>query len=355
MTERLKSVNRINSWCGWDPLEEVWVGRHYTPDYFQTIKDTKVRDPLTRIAEETEEDYQSLIKILKDYGATVHRPGNNLYCNEHARWRDGAITPAVQPRDFNYTYGNTLYRFENKIFYNELYEMYKQDGCDVYDPYVNSLTPDSHNIEAPSLVRFGDAIIIDAHSDRQKNWIKENFNDTKLFWWETHEGHRDGVFCPVKEGLIISLHDYKEDALHKKLFKGWDYVYMENVSWENTIFKKEIHPGIGSLRNALYKTDGKFYVRGEEDNVKFIGFVNKWLKDWVGYVAESVFDINMLTLDENHVIVNSYNKTVFDTFKKHKIEPIICNLRHRYFWDGGLHCNTLDIRRKGNKRQVLDY
>ena len=45
----------------------------------------------------------------------------------------------------------------------------------------------------------------------------------------------------------------------------------------------------------------------------------------------------------------------FDTFKRHKIEPVICNLRHRWFWDGGLNCNTLDIRRKGKKERYLNY
>ena len=66
---------RINSWCGWDPLEEVWVGRHHLPEYFDTIKHSKVREPLKRIAEETEEDYQSLITILKDYGvSSISRP-----------------------------------------------------------------------------------------------------------------------------------------------------------------------------------------------------------------------------------------------------------------------------------------
>ena len=343
--------HRINSWCGWDPLEEAWVGRHYPPDYFNDIKDPKVRDPLKKIAEETEEDYQSLVSIIEDYGAKVHRPDYD----KSLRWSESSLSPAVQPRDYNFVYGNTLYRFEDKTFYNNLYKMYVKDDCDVYDPYPAQTTPPSHKIEAPSLVRFGDSIMIDSHSEEQREWIKSNFNDVNLIWWDEHEGHRDGVFCPVKEGLIMSLHDYKEDPLHMKLFKGWDYVYMKNVSWENTLFKKEIRKGISQLRDSLFNTNGKFYVRGEEHNIKFIAFVNKWLKDWVGYVAESVFDINMFTLDQNHVIVNGYNKTVFDTFKKHKIEPIVCNLRHRYFWDGGLHCNTLDIRRKGSKRQILNY
>ena len=33
--------------------------------------------------------------------------------------------------------------------------------------------------------------------------------------------------------------------------------------------------------------------------------------------------------------------------KKHKMEPIHVPWRHRFFWDGGLHCITLDLNREG--------
>ena len=47
-----------------------------------------------------------------------------------------------------------------------------------------------------------------------------------------------------------------------------------------------------------------------------------------------------------------YNKEVFDTFKRHNITPHICPIRHRYFWDGGIHCVTSDIHREGT---MQDY
>jgi hypothetical protein len=38
---------------------------------------------------------------------------------------------------------------------------------------------------------------------------------------------------------------------------------------------------------------------------------------------------------------------------KHKIEPVHIPWRHRYFWDGGLHCITLDLEREGSKESVI--
>jgi hypothetical protein len=55
----------------------------------------------------------------------------------------------------------------------------------------------------------------------------------------------------------------------------------------------------------------------------------------------------MLVVDEKNVICNNYNKKVFDAFERHGITGHIVNFRHRYFWDGGLHCITLDLDREG--------
>lgn len=338
---------RINSWCGWNPLEEVWVGRHQSPEYFDSISNKNIRDPLKRIAEETEEDYQSLIKILNDYKVQkILRPS----FDNSARHGDGESYHAINPRDYHFVYGNKLWRFEEKECYNILYQEYKSEGHDVYDPYNKNVNPkdiDSHFLPAPSCVRFGDAVIIDQLSYKHMLWFKNNFKDTKLFV-SAFGGHSDGAFCPVKQNLIVTVYDYQQN-FKKSIFKGWEFLYLENESWE------KVKPITFKIKSMLAKTKNRWYLEKEEDNNELIHFVDTYLTDWVGYCAESVFDVNMLVLDEHNVVVNSYNKKIFDTFKKHKIEPIICNLRHRWFWDGGLHCNTLDIRRRGQKERYLNY
>ena len=60
----------------------------------------------------------------------------------------------------------------------------------------------------------------------------------------------------------------------------------------------------------------------------------------------------MLVIDEKNVVVNNENKQVFDAFERYGITPHVCNFRHRYFWDGGIHCVTCDIHREGN---IINY
>ena len=150
------------------------------------------------------------------------------------------------------------------------------------------------------------------------------------------EGHSDGVFCPVVPGLIISLRDI---PTYKDTFPEWEVVYLPaDQVWNR------VQPFLDLKR----KNAGKWWIPGEENNNAVLDVVATWLSDWVGYVEETVFDVNMLVIDEKNVIVNNYNKQVFDAFSRYGITPHICNFRHRYFWDGGLHCITLDVHREGS-------
>ena len=55
----------------WDPLKVCVVGRSYPPEFYSWIKIPHVRKLFERIATETEEDYQNIIKKLESFGVTV--------------------------------------------------------------------------------------------------------------------------------------------------------------------------------------------------------------------------------------------------------------------------------------------
>ena len=152
--------------------------------------------------------------------------------------------------------------------------------------------------------------------------------------------HSDSCFCVVKPGCIVSLHDIQD---YQNEFPGWDVLYLPDQSW------KKVSPFL----KIKDKVGGRWWLKGEEHNDQLIEFVNTWLNDWVGYVEETVFDVNMLSLDQNTIICNNYNKEVFAHFKKHKVEPVVFNFRHRYFWDGGVHCITQDLYREGTQEDYL--
>ena len=121
----------------------------------------------------------------------------------------------------------------------------------------------------------------------------------------------------------------------------------------NSAIKATIESGWNKVRpfyNMKSKNQGRWWIKGEEDNEDLIDYIHTWLDHWVTYVEETVFDVNVLPIDEQNCIVNGYNKKVFDAFDRHGVTPHIINFRHRYFWDGGLHCITSDIHREGEMK-----
>jgi hypothetical protein len=118
-------------------------------------------------------------------------------------------------------------------------------------------------------------------------------------------------------------------------FPEWEVVYLNGESWDK----------VSGFLELKAKNAGNWWIKGHEHDDTLIEFVETWLRDWVGYAEESVFDVNILTIDEKNVIVNGYNKQAFDAFERYGVTPHICPVRHRYFWDGGVHCNTLDLNR----------
>ncbi len=73
----------------------------------------------------------------------------------------------------------------------------------------------------------------------------------------------------------------------------------------------------------------------------------------VGYAYETNFDVNTLSIDENTVVTSGYNAQIEKELNALGIELIVTPMRHRYFWDGGIHCNTLDLYREGEMTDLF--
>ena len=64
----------IKGYATFHPLKHCLIGKTFSSDFFKkNIKNPKITDPLRRIADETEEDYQKLDEILKSAGVKTYR------------------------------------------------------------------------------------------------------------------------------------------------------------------------------------------------------------------------------------------------------------------------------------------
>tara|TARA_X000001036_G_scaffold429351_1_gene460459 strand:+ start:1106 stop:2104 length:999 start_codon:yes stop_codon:yes gene_type:complete len=328
----------IKGYATFDPLKHCWIGSGFKTEWFHDLpiyKNNKIMDPLKRIADETEEDYQTLDKILKDAGVKTYR--SFLDMNKVGSLKN-IFRPPVCPRDHFAVIGNKLYACGGGFAgYSDVLGQISRENL------VIEKTREA--ISTATICRVGKDLWWDVNQPDIPQTVVEKY---KQIWMDegfrvhiSNRGyHHDGVFCVVKPGCIVSLHEIQN---YEENFPGWEVLYLPDQSWSK----------VSPFLRVKEKVGGKWWLRGEEHNDQLIEFVNTWLNDWVGYVEETVFDVNMLSIDQNTIICNNHNKEVFEHFKKHKVEPILFNFRHRFFWDGGVHCITQDLYREGTQEDYF--
>ena len=104
----------FNVYQHWDPLKVCIVGRSYPPEFYSWITVPHVRALFERIAIETEEDYQNIIKKLQEFGVEILRPelpehADDIFVN--GRY----LAPLMTPRDYTITIGEKFY---NSFFHD---------------------------------------------------------------------------------------------------------------------------------------------------------------------------------------------------------------------------------------------
>jgi glycine amidinotransferase len=70
--------------------------------------------------------------------------------------------------------------------------------------------------------------------------------------------------------------------------------------------------------------------------------------------ASPYIDLNVLSIDENTVMVNDACKTLIRTLEDHDFTVVPVQHRHRRLFGGGFHCFTLDTVRTGGAENYLD-
>ena len=381
------------------------LGDCYGPEFFRDIKNARIKSALQRIADETQEDLENFSNILRDFGCDVLRPyldKNDSIINYVDI--DGQLSTVprspLQPRDYQLVIGNRLFytgddhpsikntldnydkNFTNMVPFvaEQNFLNYKGDNAPdwpTYDELVirfcnNQPLSDNTDINkelletvkhyqkpigaafpvpAPSITVVGYDIYTDRGGEHVESvhpvlldyylkWFSNEFSDFRINLLN-HGGHSDSCFSTIKPGAILSLHEIQEYA---DTFPEWDVCYLPDQSWD------KVKPFM-KMKKA---NKGKWWVPGEEDNDDFTHFVETWLQDWVGYVEETVFDVNVFVLDHHHVCVSQIDNPIVNAFlKKHNMEPVYVPWRHRYFWDGGLHCITLDLKREGTQKDYF--
>lgn len=368
------------------------MGSTYDSSFFDGVKNKEIGDVLKRIVDETNEDIdyfktQLQSHNIKIFQATPKELGYKDsildYCDVNGRIGYGSDNPLLtkasliptsplQVRDDSIVMGNKILitdkTFEVEGYTKKFIEWFGEDQVDLTIYNGNFVFPQTRenlaeclkerNVDintlseqeiekiindwvlvgfcSPNLTRIGKKCLVDLHQTAEiKNFLEKYY---PVFDYETLMlgGHNDSIFSIVKPGTVICGPWIKGQEGN---FKDWDIIYFNDPRWD----------GVRGWLDLRKKNKGKWWVPGEERNDEFTNFVETFLTNWTGYVEETIFDINTLVIDDRHVVINSNSPELIKLLEDKGMTPIICPLRHRFFWDGGWHCCTLDVSRKGGQ------
>ena len=327
----------IESHTGFQPLKEVWLGDCYPESYYASFT-AEEQDFFGRVTESTKEDLTKLQKKIESLGVTVRRPefdNQEKYLDDQGN----LIKPPITPRDWGLTLDNTLYvmpqYLNNYTGYDLTIDQYRAAGQQV--TILDRGLPDPFCYISPaSVVRVGNDVFVDcgAPDDSQeykyfKQAVEMLEKDYRVHVTRTGD-HSDAVFCPIASGQIFSTH-YRQR--YEKTFPGWEVFFLTDTT---------------KSRNNGYTN---WWVPGRDYQTYNPNIVDR-ARSWLGDSRETIFEVNMLVIDDCNIICIAEDDNACRRLEELGITPHIVDFRTRGFWDGGIHCLTLDIHRTGGK---VDY
>ena len=366
-------------------LKTVLLGNWFLPEYFDNIIDNKIREPLKRIAHETQEDLDNIKCILSRHGVKViqvnapsgkfstgikqHAPlavrnsmhvfGDTLYRFSQMSW-DNIILETVKPDKYIDLYPLIVKEHKKAIkdyvpySFQKWHELAGPDWPDIRDYCAGNYIPKTEYI-ARELAEFAETlnyenglripdgcniiltdtkIFVDSHEYYDFTAVYKNYIDLPREWVDINlrAGHTDGCFKFLSNDTVVGIKDvvdYNSIGVKHLIELPEENYQSKIVEWKN--FKSQVN--------------GKWWLPGEENNNAFTYFVEQYLNHLVGYVDETVFDVNVLPLDSSNVFITSNDKKYINMYKERSINAIPVPFRHRWFHDSGLHCITLCLER----------
>jgi hypothetical protein len=348
----------VSVWTNWDPLEEVIVGDCYAPGALDWFIEPKLQESFNAILAETKQDLDNLAQLLQNLGVQVYRPRVYRYqqsINLGSFSVNCPMSPIV-PRDQYLVYGNTVYqtytsmtdRFMDSRSYYDIFKALFDQGHNWISQPVPNLQPlsdskwgaDGGNFgkmvykklyqkqllwHTATMFKCGDKLITNVQGPGSQlglEWMRrnlptdtvvENTGTTMRNW-----GHIDHGFFMINDDTVICAdREFVPECLRDKtLHEVYQYLPKQIIAADTPI---------ASL-----------------------------LDPSKGYEQAVLFDTNVLVVDAHNVIFDNDMPELFEFLDGIGIKSHRSIMRHRDFWAAGIHCVTLDIKRRGNKRKIVN-
>lgn len=381
----------INSYDEWSPLKEVIVGSGLSYDsheielsfrlFFHDVAHSAFYYPTyggkarkndessgaggraglrrklkQRYVDELNEDIEGFVQALEGLSVQVHRPlPLSRTIDFSTPYWQASCVPALNVRDQVIILGDEIIEtapqlraryFENDLLKPIFYEYFGSGAKWTVMPrpimtdrsfdtsYVSGQdTPAIQEIEnctttefdighemmidGAQCIRLGRDVIVNVSTRNHglaARWLQRHSGDRFRFhvMHRFADNHIDSLVLPLRPGTLLLRNPQVAESLPKPL-RAWDRIYVPEPT--TNIFPQ-------------YEVDDLL-------------------------LTTPYIDMNVLSVDENTVVVNSLFPELITTLERHGFTVVPVRHRHRRLFGGGWHCFTLDTVRVGGEEDYF--
>jgi glycine amidinotransferase len=373
------SPTLLNSYDEFTRLDEVVLGRaeHYTHHHTDTSWRLFFYDNVapvlgeragssgeqllpipSRLVDELNEDIALLSDALTGCGVDVLRPaapGKDVDIRS-PHW-EARATPPLNVRDQTVILGDTIVEtaphVRARVFENDLlkpvFHQYYAAGANWLSMPRPALTRDSLDtaffthqgldvaratdgetaggieglglemvFDGAQCIRLGRDVLVNVANHNHAlalRWLRHNLRDLRFHRLDAMaDNHIDSVLVPLRPGLMLLRSPHYLPYLPEAM-RSWDVIYAPETD----------------DRNFPDYTDLGFLIP----------------------IGSRYMDINLLSIDENTVVVNSLYPELITLLEGRGFTVVPVRHRHRRLFGGGFHCFTLDTVRRGGPEDYL--
>lgn len=355
---RVHDTCPVRTHNGWDPLEEVIVGRldgatippaHVSVTFGVPRMAGRMlglfggRRYPGFLIDRAQEQLDAFIALLEREGVTVRRPDAIDLRRRFGSpdWSSRGFCLAC-PRDGFMAIGDEIIEtpmswrsryFEGKA-YRRLFKEYFRRGArwtaaprpeltdELYDrayaipaedePMRYVVTEFEPVFDAADFVRCGRDLFVQRSNVTNAmgiEWMRRHLaRDYHVHEVETRcrtPMHIDSTFVPLRPGKLLVNPAYMDGARIPSLFRSWDVI---------------VAPEPDPIPSVVFR---------------YCSMTSAWIS------------LNVLMLDERRVIVEASQTSMIRTLERHGFEPVPCAFANYLPFGGSFHCATLDVRRRG--------
>jgi N-dimethylarginine dimethylaminohydrolase len=359
----------VNSHNGWSKLEEVVLGSAFHLDYSNDVSfrlffhqnlmkepyaDSSGRweifeqgpTPSNRMRDELTEDLVGFRSILEDFGTIVRSPETltDVKVVQTPDWK-APMGHALMPRDILLVIGNEIIEtapmvraryFETNLYKPLLMEYFRAgakwtvaprsrlrdenfDYSFVSDRGYDGPIPAEHAYEimfdGAQVLRLGRDLVFNTSTENHAlgaEWLQRHLGDTyRVHRVAITDNHIDSSVIALRPGTLLAQVSLDVEELPEPI-RSWDVIRYEAIDASDVD-----HAGLPLL-------------------------------------ASQNIGINVLSLDEQTVVVQDIQTELIAELERRGFTPIPCRWRHGRTVGGGFHCLTLDVRRQSVLEDYLE-